>query len=255
MTGKMKIILVSFFLLAGAAAAETPKYAPVGGALAVPLSVDNSYFRNPASPAADYWTLSSFYVPQYNGASCSAASVAMALNALLNARRPRGDEEENIVPEKLVEKVAGLKWKELVSPEGLDGKHGLTLNQLAQASREALAAYGAAGFTVSSAAVNGKSALALENFRRALSGSEKNPADIMLLHFTQDTLTGAPGGPFAHISPVGAYDEKTHRVLIMDVDRQWYEPYWAADTQVFKAMAVKTPAFGAGGYVIIRAKK
>ena len=251
----MKRFLLSLLLLAGPAAAETPKYAPVGGAVAVPLSLDNAYFRGPAVQASDYWGLSSFYVPQYNEAACSAASVAMALNALLNARRARGDAEENITQEKLLEKVTGLKWKELVSPEGLDGRHGLTLNQLAQASREALAAYGGTGFTVSSTAVNGQGALALENFRRALSGNEKNPADIMLLHFAQDTLTGAPGGPFAHISPVGAYDEKTRRVLIMDVDRDWYEPYWAADTQVFKAMAVKTPAFGAGGYVIIRAKK
>lgn len=255
MTGNMNTVLLSLLLLAGPAGAETPKYSPVNGALAVPLSLDNAYFRGPAAPAYDYWALSSFYVPQYNGAACSAASVAMALNALLNARRERGDEEENITQEKLLEKVTGLKWKELLSPEGLDGRHGLTLNQLAQASKEALAAYGAAGYTVSSATVNGKSGLALENFRRALSGNEKNPSDIMLLHFTQDTLTGAPGGPFPHISPVGAYDTKTRRVLIMDVDRQWYEPYWAADTQVFKAMAVKTPAFGAGGYVIIRGKK
>lgn len=251
----MRTILVSLLLLAGTAGAQTAKYSPVKGAVAVPLSLDNAYFRNPAAQASDYWALSSFYVPQYNDAACSAASVAMALNTLLNARRQRGDAEENVTQEKLLEKVTGLKWKELLSPEGLDGRHGLTLNQLAQASKEALAAYGAAGFTVSSAAVNGQGALALENFRRALSGNEKNPADIMLLHFAQDTLTGAPGGPFAHISPVGAYDEKTRRVLIMDVDRQWYEPYWTADTQVFKAMSVKTPAFGAGGYVIIRAKK
>jgi hypothetical protein len=251
----MRIFFLSLLLLAGPAGAETPKYSPVNGALAVPLSADNAYFRDPAHPAYDYWNLSSFYVPQYTGAACSAASVSMALNALLNARRQRGDEEENITQEKLVEKTAGLKWRELVSAEGLDGRHGLTLDQLAQVSKEALAAYGAAGFTVSSAAVNGQGALALENFRRALSGNEKSPSDIMLLHFTQDTLTGAPGGPYAHISPVGAYDEKTHRVLLMDVDREWYEPYWASDTQVFKAMAVKTPAFGSGGYVIIRGKK
>jgi len=251
----MRTLLLSLLLLAGTAGAETPKYAPVNGALAVPLSLDNAYFRNPSVQASDYWNLASFYVPQFNGAACSAASVSMALNALLNARRQRGDAEENITQEKLLEKVTGLKWKELLSPEGLDGRHGLTLDQLAQASKEALAAYGAAGFTVSSAAVKGQSALGLENFRRALSGNEKSPADIMLLHFAQDTLTGAPGGPFAHISPVGAYDEKTRRVLIFDVDRQWYEPYWAADTQVYKAMAVKTPAFGAGGYVIIRGKK
>jgi hypothetical protein len=218
----------------------------------VPVSLDNSYFRNPANPAYDYWSLAGFYTPQTTGASCSAASVSMALNALLNARRERGDEEENITEEKLVGKVSGIPWKELVSAEGAEGRHGLTLVQLAAASKEALAAYGAAEFSVSSVAVSTQSAAALENFRRALAGNERDPRDIMLLHFAQDALTGAPGGPFPHISPVGAYDEKTRRVLIFDVDRQWYEPYWAADVQVFRAMAVKTEAFGRGGYVILK---
>ena len=251
----MKIFFSLFLFLAAAALAETPKYSPVDGAEAVPLSLDNSYFRSPASPAGDYWALASFYVPQANGYSCSAAAVSMALNALLNARRGRGDDEENIAGGKLTEKVSGLKWKELVSEPGADGRHGLTLVQLAAVSREALAAYGAPDLSVSSVTVSTQSALALENFRRSLVENERNPQDIMLLHFTQDALTGAPGGPFPHISPVGAYDERTHRVLIFDVDRQWYEPYWAADIQVFKAMAVKTKAFGHGGYVILKTGK
>ncbi len=100
-----------------------------------------------------------------------------------------------------------------------------------------------------------QTAQSLEAFRKALAGNERDPNDIMLLHFTQDTLTGAPGRVYAHVSPVGAYDEKTHRVLIMDVDREWYEPYWAADTQVFSAMAVKTKAFGQGGYVLLKTEK
>lgn len=218
----------------------------------MPVSQDNSYFRNPANPAYDYWNLAGYYAAQAGGASCSAASVSMALNALLNARRERGDEEENIAEEKLVEKVSALPWKELVSEEGAEGRHGLTLDQLAAAAKEALAAYGAEEFAVSSVTVGTQSAQALENFRRALAGNERNPQDIMLLHFAQDALTGAPGGPYAHISPVGAYDEKTRRLLIFDVDRRWYEPYWAADVQLFKAMAVKTPAFGRGGYVLLK---
>lgn len=229
-----------------------PKYAAVKGAAAVPLSQDNAYFRNPANPAPDYWNLAPFYIPQRNNASCSSASAAMALNALLNAGRRRGDAEENITEAALVEKVTGVKWKELTSEPGFEGRHGLTLDQLAAGLKEALAAYGGEGYTVTEVQVGTASPAALESFRRALSGGERNPGDVMLLHFTQDTLTGAPGGPYPHISPAGAYDEKTRRVLIFDVDRQWYEPYWAADTQVFMAMAVKTKAFGHGGYVILR---
>jgi len=249
----MNIFLALVFInLAAPAGAQPLKYSPVGGAFSVPLSADNSYFRNPANPAYDYWNLSSFYVPQSNNYSCSAASAAMALNALLNGRRQRGDEEENITEDALTGKVSRVKWKALVSGAGLGGRHGLTLAQLAAAVKEALPAYGAAKAAVNSVEVSSQTAAALENFRKALAANERNPRDIMLLHFAQDALTGAPGGPYAHISPVGAYDERTHRVLIMDVDRRWYEPYWAVDTQVFKAMGVKTKDFGRGGYLIIK---
>jgi len=256
----MKTLILAALMPLSAAAAEpvpavpveAPKYSPVDGAVAVPLTLDNAYFRNPANPAYDYWALASFYLPQRNGASCSSAAAASALNALLNARRERLDSEENVTEAGLVEKVSGLKWKELASEAGLDGRKGLTLDQLAAGLREALSAYGAADTAVSSVTVSAPTAAALDKFRRALAGNERSPDDIMLLHFAQDALTAAPGGPYPHISPVGAYDERTRRVLIFDVDRQWYEPYWASDIQVLKAMAVKTKAFGHGGYLTLR---
>ena len=249
----MKTLLVlAFVSLTVPAGAEQFKYTPVGGALAVPLSTDNSFFRNPANPAYDYWNLAPFYVPQRSEAGCSAAAAAMAFNALLNSRRQRGDEENNITEEELAGKAFSVKWKALISEAGLEGRHGLTLAQLAAAVKEGLAAYGARGAAVNSVEVSSQTAAALENFRKALAGNERDPRDIMLIHFAQDALTGAPGGPYAHISPVGAYDERTHRVLIMDVDRKWYEPYWAVDTQVFKAMAVQIKNFGHGGYVVIK---
>lgn len=238
----MKILFSLIFFAVAAAGAETPKYSPLDGAVAVPLSLDNSYFRNPAVPAYDYWNLSSFYLPQFKGYSVSAASLAMALNALLNTRRQRGDEEKNIEPLELAEKMPLLS-------------HGVTLTQLARVSREALAAYGAADFSVSVTTVAARTAQTLESFRTALAGNERDPGNIMLLHFAQALVTGAPGGPYATVSPVGAYDEKTRRVLIFDVDRQWYEPYWAADIQVFKAMALKTEKYGHGGYVVLKAGK
>jgi len=251
----MKTLLILLLAFVSAASAGTPKYSPVKGAEAVPLAADNAYFRTAGTAAYDYWNLSAFYVPQFNDAACSAASVAMALNALLNVRRQRGDDEKNIEQQALVEKVSGVKWKELVSEPGSEGRHGLTLAQLGQVSREALAAYGAAEFSVTVTTAAAETAQSIEAFRKALVWNERNPDDIMLLHFSQAAVTGAPGGPYPHISPVGAYDEKTHRVLIMDVDREWYEPYWAADIQVFNAMAVKTAAFGAGGYVVLKIGK
>lgn len=250
----MKRLLAALLFCAPPALAGTPKYSPVGGAVAVPLTQDNAYFRTPGTPAYDYWDLAAFYVPQYTGAACSDAAVTMALNALLNARRQRGDEEKNLDQRGVPDLVKGFPWKALVSEEGYEGRHGATLAQLGQAAAEAAAGCGA-DVAVTVTTVAAQTAQGLESFRRALSGNEKSPDDIMLLHFAQDAVTGAPGGPYAHVSPVGAYDEKTRRVLVMDVDREWYEPYWAADAAVYAAMAVRTKAFGSGGYVIIRKKK
>ena len=204
-------------------------------------------------PAFDYWNLSSFYVPQYNDYGCSAASVSMALNALINARRIRGDQDENISQLSIPEKIAGVKWKELLSTAGFEGRHGVSLAQLGLISNEAMMAYSPAAFSVTVTTVTVINTQNLGAFRQALILNEKSPNDIMLLHFAQDVITGAPDGPYPHISPVGAYDAKTRRVLIFDVDRRWYEPYWVADTQVFDAMKFQTKSFGHGGYVLIKA--
>jgi hypothetical protein len=248
----MKIFLCFLLALSGAASAGSDKYSLIGGTRAVPLSMDNAYFRVPQTAAHDYWSLASFYVPQYNGYACSAASVSMALNALLNARRERGDADENILQQALVENSGDAEWKALLSDPGLEGRHGVTLAQLGRFSRKAFAAYGSTSAVVAVTMVESDDAGVIEAFRAALVLNERNKDDILLLHFAQDLVTGAPGGPYAHTSPVGAYDAKNRRVLIFDVDRQWYEPYWVSDIQLLKAMELKTVAFGHGGYVSIK---
>lgn len=232
---------------AAAGHALTPKYKPG----TVPLAQENDYFRDAKNTSADYWALAAFYVPQPNGYSCSAASAEMAFNALLNARRNRLDTERNTTLAQLTEQPHSFDWQKLTSATGLDGRHGVTLAQLATALRESLAALKAGTFTVTAVEISSANAETVAAFRRALTENETNPDNIMLLHFSQDIVTGAEGGPYPHVSPVGAHNATTNRVLIMDVDRQWYEPYWCPAETIVKAMAVKTAAFGYGGYVTI----
>ena len=59
---------------------------------------------------------------------------------------------------------------------------------------------------------------------------------------------------YVHISPIGAYDKTHMRVLIMDVDREWYEPYWVSDERLLLAMSKKTEKYGFGGYLWIKEK-
>ena len=56
----------------------------------------------------------------------------------------------------------------------------------------------------------------------------------------QGVLTGDWDGP--HISPIATYDVDLRHVLIMDVDRQWYIPYWSSDEKLLAAMLRPAPA-------------
>lgn len=230
------LVLIAFCMPVTAGA---PKYAPVDGVAAAPLGGDNDYFRRSGNTAPDYWALAPYYAPQKTEASCSAASAAMAINALLNARRLRGDEEENFSEEAVAAKAKSFDWRALIGEKGDNGRHGLTLAQLSAGLREALAASGVKEPEVDGVSVSTDSKEALAAFRAALEVNESSCTDIMLIHFVQDALTGVPGGSFAHVSPVGAYDAKTRRVLVMDVDRRWYEPYRASDAHVLKAMSIR----------------
>ena len=239
---RLRLALAALLLLRAAAFAADPKYGPAGKPIAVPLSQDHGYLSDPAHPAPDYWRLSSFYVPQANEYSCSVAAVTMALNALLNVGRPRGDLDKNITEAELLEKVKG-------DPAGAGGRHGVTLAQLESLLKAGLRAYGAAGFVVEKHEAAGDTDQELQVLRATLARNEKSPDDLLLVHFVQDDLTQAKGGPYPHVSPVGAYDAARRRVLIFDVDREWYEPYWVPDRALLKAMAHPTAAFGRGGYI------
>ncbi|MDD5656437.1 MAG: phytochelatin synthase family protein [Elusimicrobia bacterium] len=241
----MNQALALLLLAAGPAFASPPKYGP----LARSLTSDHAYLSDPAHPAPDYWALSSFYEAQAGEASCSAAASAMALNALLNARRPRRDDERNITQVRLVS--FAKEWQALVSSAGWRGRRGVTLEQLAVFLRAALRGLGASGVTVERHPARDGGNESLRALRRALAENERDPSDIILAHFVQDDLTGAAGGPFAHVSPLGAYDAAGRRVLVMDVDREWYEPYWVPDEALLRAMAHSTPAFGRGGFIRI----
>ena len=72
-----------------------------------------------------------------------------------------------------------------------------------------------------------------------LPDNERSDTDIALVYYNQGVVTGDYDGP--HISPLGAYDAEGRRVLIMDVDRQWYGPYWTSDETLLDAMLRPAP--------------
>lgn len=236
--------------LALAAGPPVPKYGPG----ATPLSRDHAWFQSPRHPAPDFWALAPFYVPQLNDYSCSVASVAAVVNALTRAGRPLADSDRHATHASLLASVQAARWPERMRKEGADGQVGVTLDQLAEVVTEALRKQGVAAPLVERFPVEADDAATRARWRRALEANEASAEDLILVHFAQDTLTGAAGGPYPHVSPVGAFDAGTGRALVMDVDREWYEPYWVPAALVVRAMAVRTPAFGTGGWLRVRAR-
>jgi hypothetical protein len=238
------ILMCSPCLVFSTAAAEEfhPKYGPK----AIPLLQDHQYFRG--AVGRDFWSMMPFYVPQVNEYSCSLASVAMVFNAIVKGREGIPDTEPNITQEILLDGVKDVPLRELVSKQGLQGRHGLTLAELRTVAEQTARTYGLR------ACVTAYSFLkhSLEELRKILRANEEDPMDFLLVHFVQDDLTGARGGPYAHISPIGAYDRNARRVLVLDVDRDWYSPYWVSDEDLLKAMISETKPLGRGGVVHIR---
>ena len=236
------LLLLTVTFPAAIAGEARPQYGPN----AIPLSQDHRYFRR--ATAGDFWRLMPFYVPQSNDYACSVASIAMVFNAGTKGRAGCADTERNITQDMLLKRIRGVPLRRLVSEEGFHGRLGLTLDELRIAAGETARALDVRAQVAAYSFKN----RSLEEFREILRANEVNPSDFLLAHFVQDDLTGARGGPYAHISPIGTYDSAARRVLILDVDRGWYSPYWVSDQDLLAAINHVTKSYGAGGLVRIR---
>ena len=236
------LVLLSVTFSTAVAAESHPKYGPK----VTPLIHDHQYFQR--AVAGNFWRLLPFYVPQCNDCACSAASIAIIFNAATKGRAGIPDTERNITQDMLLQSIREVPLRELVSKEGLQGRHGLTLDELRIAVEQTARILGIR-VQIKTHSFRNRS---VEEFRKILQANEEDSKDFLLVHFVQDDLTGARGGPYAHISPIGAYDGATRRVLILDVDREWYSPYWVSDEDLLAASNHVTKSLGAGGLVHIR---
>lgn len=233
-------------------AAAPPKYGPAGAPYATPLWQSHEYFQSANHPAPDFWKLMTHYTGQDNGLSCSVAAVAIVMNAIARTQGDLKASDANFRQAKLLEEVRAGHWKERVTGSGWNGRVGLTLAELEEVAAAALKTYGIEGWAAQVRSFPKATPEALTELRALLEANEKSADDFVIIHFLQDRLTDDPGGPYAHISPVGAYDAASGRVLILDVDREYYGPYWVAAERLLDALSSRTPTYGHGGALIIR---
>lgn len=223
-------LALPLLLLAGTAAAFEGK--PKLGPDALPMTQALEHLRT--TPAPDYWNLAPFYMAQATSSACSLASVAMAVNALRGL--PPGSEDELVTQAGLLEAVADEAW----TARNAEGGDGVLFEDLVAAVQKSLAAYGLADAAIEAFEPEDSGPESLARLRAILAENEASARDVVLAYFNQGVLTGDWDGP--HISPIGAYDAASARVLVMDVDRQWYVPYWSPDTKLLEAMLKPTSA-------------
>lgn len=234
-------ILASFVLAGfgsasalGAEVVAKPKYGPAQKPIATRLYQSHEFIRKNTAP--DFWALIPYYQAQLNGAACSVATVAAVVNA---ARAPLslGAADELATQESLLKKVQLHHWFDAIKGPR---PTGVVLEQLADLTRKSLEVYGLKSVQVDRVHVDQVTDQvldpALKLFRDRLMQNEKTVDDLMIVNFLQSELTGDPEGVVGHIAAVAAYDTEKKQVLVLDPDRQWYEPYWVADTALLRGM-------------------
>jgi hypothetical protein len=252
--GVLAAALFSFSLcsFAGEAAHPKPKYGPEGKPYVTTLAANHDYFLSTKHLSPKFWALIGYYVPQYTEASCSAASISMVLNAA-RAQLPKTSEDKLILQPDLVEKVTTQHWKERMSKDGYGDKklRGTSLDTLREITEAAFKTYGFLSVKVEAVHVRDLSEKTLSQIHQALIENEKSPGTFLVSNFDQKVFTD--DSTAGHFAPVAAYDSAHKKVLIMDPDREWYEPYWADEKRFAEAMHTQDDEIkDYRGYLIIR---
>jgi hypothetical protein len=224
-------------MLAATAGAQDPSLPAKYGPQAIRLYHARQHVQT--QPAPDFWALIPYYAAQPDEQSCSAASVAMLVNAF-RADRQLGADQELATPAGVVDKVDASLWKNHLAPD----RHGVTLDQLGQILPPVLAAYQIAAAHVQVLRWNEQSPTTAAEFRQILQDNERSQRDLLLVNFLQSVVTGDPDGAVGHLAPVAAHDAQRSQVLLLDPDRRWYEPYWVPEAKLLEALMTKDPRSG-----------
>lgn len=210
--------------IAEAAAGPRPKYAP----WLTLLQDDPEHLRR--SPAPSYWALSAFHIGQFTESCCSLATAVMLVNAARGSRHLAAG-EKLVTQRDLLAAVNDPDWTfHCTDARG----NGASLREMAPILERAYARYGIAGARVEMVQVTDAAAAAAD-FRRALAEMERAPTTQLALNFAAATVYG--DGDYGHFSPAAAYDADRGRLLVLDVDHDWHEPYWVPIEIMLKAMA------------------
>lgn len=167
-----------------------------------------------------YWPLSIQFVTQKNQAYCGVATMVMILNALaVGAPDTPGIEPFKTFTQDNVLNPA----TEQILPQAVLMENGMTLDQLARL----LGTYGV------KAEVHHADMSSIDDFRALAARALGSSGSYVVVNYLRRALGEELGG---HISPLGAFDAKTDRFLVLDVARYKYPPVWVKTADLYSAM-------------------
>ena len=246
-----KKFLISFFLIVNftfSAFAEENKQVEIWNSEKGLKMLNESQFKN------DFYQLINFFQPQINPLYCSAATSTIILNALNYSNIPSQKSAEVTKPEAMGggvlefhsylqsnffnEKTDRIKKREIIDLKApskkIDGKEiydpGLNLATLSKILSQV---YGLKTKVTYVAKINEKS---INKFRQKLKEVLADDKNFMIVNFDGMLIGNKTRG---HVSPVGAYDEKTDSVLVLDVALHKNSWYFVSVEKLFAAMNSK----------------
>lgn len=213
------------------------------------------------SNSITYKALSENFIPQFSASSCSVASTAIVLNA---ARTTMGlmSNGNRISQSEILDKSNALHWKERVSRKGYQGRRGLPIEILGTAIESSFRNFDVPCKEISTIPLSAGSKnlhLRKKELLSRLIAFDKKADSFIVAHFNQGIFIR--GLHLPHISPVGAFDPKLQRLLILDVDPDQHSPYWVSFDTFFEGVCwgyggiLKKYGYTGGGYVWIRPGK
>lgn len=195
------------------------------------------------------------HVKQFHESSCSVASVVSVINAIKAVEKSLVDP---ITQKQILDAVKTGHWKERMSPNGHNGRRGLPLPLLDKIVKSSLDVYGIDYEfveTVQTIKDPIQSNTLKQVLRSRLKRFETRGDCLIIAHFDQGAMVRTLNIP--HISPVGGYNEKNGKVMVLDVDPDQEKSYQVPFDTFYKALSsdynhvFRRYGYGSGGYVYI----
>lgn len=193
--------------------------------------------------AESYWKLTEHFVNQSDPAFCGVTTLLMCLNAMCidpNIRWRGGWRfygSEDVLLDRCCFSAERIRRKGIVLEDfaRLGRCHGLNIDLKRPPLPHNMSSKDKGNHV--SNCKDGDASFSLDDFRQdirwILSGTEAKYQPLLVVSFSRSALGQTGDG---HFSPIAAYHEETDQVLVLDVARFKYAPYWVKVDDLYHSM-------------------